>query len=165
MRALLTWAALITAIAVPLAVAATSPLLAWRQPIYIAAGFAGVIALALLLIQPLLAAGHLPGPNPRRARKIHRWVGATLVAAVFIHVGGLWITSPGDVIDALTFTSPTPFSAWGVIAMWAVFAAAVLAIFRKKLRLSLWRALHGILALCTVYSRLSRSLAQSPMPC
>ena len=42
--------------------------------------------------------------------------------AVVIHVGGLWITSPPDMIDALLFTSPTPFSPFGVIAMWAIFA-------------------------------------------
>jgi hypothetical protein len=47
-----------------------------------------------------------------------------LVVAVVVHVGGLWITSPPDMIDALLLTSPTPFSAFGVIAMWAIFAVA-----------------------------------------
>jgi hypothetical protein len=50
---------------------------------------------------------------------------------VVIHVAGLWMTSPPDVIDALLFSSPTPFSAWGVIAMWAIFAAALLASVRR----------------------------------
>ncbi|MEN0087806.1 MAG: hypothetical protein AAF737_05155 [Pseudomonadota bacterium] len=56
-------------------------------------------------------------------------------AAVLIHVGGLWITSPPDVVDALLFASPTPFSIWGVTAMWALFAAAAVALLRRKLKL------------------------------
>jgi hypothetical protein len=40
---------------VPLTFAATSEYLACRDPIYIAAGFAGVVALCLALVQPLLA--------------------------------------------------------------------------------------------------------------
>ena len=51
---------------------------------------------------------------------------------------------PPDV-DALLFTSPTPFSAWGVIAMWAVFAAALLAANRKRLPLRTWRLGHTLL--------------------
>lgn len=147
-RPLLIWAALAAALTVPLAVAATSPLLAWREPIYIAAGFAGVVALALLLLQPLLAGGYLPGLTARRGRHLHAWVGAGLLAAVVIHVAGLWLTSPPDVIDALLFRSPTPFSAWGVIAMWAVFATALLATLRRRLRLrpTVWRACHLTLA-------------------
>lgn len=147
-RAILIWAALAAALAVPLAVAATSPLLAWRQPIYIAAGFAGVVALALLLVQPLLAGGHLPGLPARRGRRLHAWVGAGLAVAVVGHVAGLWLTSPPDVIDALLFRSPTPFSAWGVVAMWAVFATALLAACRRRLRLrpTVWRFCHLTLA-------------------
>jgi len=129
-----------------------SPLLAWRDAVYIVAGFTGIIALTLLLLQPLLAGGHLPGLTSRRARIAHRWIGTALVVAIVVHVGGLWITSPPDVIDALLFASPTAFSAWGVIAMWAVFAAALLAVFRWRLRLSLpkWRLAHTSLAVITV---------------
>ena len=72
------------------------------------------------------------------SRRVHRWVGVVLVLAVLIHVAALWITSPPDVIDALAFASPTPFSDWGVIAMWAVFATAFLAVVRRRLRLRLW---------------------------
>ncbi|SDU19281.1 ferric reductase-like transmembrane domain-containing protein [Stappia sp. ES.058] len=134
-RAALVWAALAVAIAVPLAIAATSPLLAWRQPVYIVAGLAGVVALALMLVQPLLAGGALPGLPSPKGRRVHRWVGALLIAAVLAHVIGLWLTSPPDVIDALLFASPTPFSAWGVIAMWALFAAGLLAALRHRLRI------------------------------
>ena len=119
--------------AVPIGAAAASPLLAWRAPIYIAAGFAGIVGLALLLIQPLLIGGYLPGPSPSRARRLHPWFGGLLVAAVVLHVGALWITSPQDVIDVLLFQSPTPFSVWGVIAMLAIFVTALLAALRRRL--------------------------------
>ena len=151
-RALLIWAALAAALAVPVAVAAASPLLAWRDPVYIAAGFAGILALALLLLQPLLAGGWLPGLPARRGRRLHAWIGLALVAAVAAHVLGLWLTSPPDVSDVLLFRSPTPFSVWGVVAMWAVFAAALLAALRRRLRLRplVWRRCHTTLAAVTV---------------
>lgn len=151
-RAILTWAALATAATVPIAVAAASPLLAWRQPVYIAAGFAGIVAMALLLVQPLLAGGYLPGLSGQLSRHVHRRIGSVLVLAVVIHVAALWITSPPDVIDVLLFSSPTPFSVWGVTAMWAVFAAALLAVFRQRLRLrpAIWRIGHTALAATTV---------------
>ncbi len=89
--------------------------------------------MALLLVQPLLAGGLLPGLRAQLGRRVHGWIGGLLVASVVVHVGGLWITSPPDVIDALLFASPTPFSVWGVIAMWAIFAAALLATLRRRL--------------------------------
>jgi predicted ferric reductase len=126
------------AVVVPIAAAAVSPLLAWREPGYVLAGFAGIFGMTLLLVQPLLAAGELPGLSVVASRRSHRGVGVVLVLAVLIHVAALWITSPPDVIDALSFASPTQFSAWGVIAMWAVFATALLAAVRRRLRLRLW---------------------------
>ena len=123
-KATLIWVALAVAICVPIAAAAASPLLAWRGPLYILAGFAGIIALGLALVQPLLIAGYLPGLSAYRGRRAHHWIGGALVVAVVVHVAGLWITSPPDMIDALLFTSPTPFSPFGVIAMWAIFAVA-----------------------------------------
>ena len=151
-RAALIWVALIAAVGVPLAAAAASPLLAWRGPVYITAGFAGVIALGLLLVQPILIGGYLPGMSGLRARRAHRWIGSFLVIAVIVHVAGLWVTSPPDVIDALLFDSPTPFSNWGVIAMWAIFAVAALAAMRRRWRLRprTWRIAHTSLALIIV---------------
>lgn len=148
-RATLIWTALALAVAVPITAAAASPLLAWRDPIYITAGFAGIFAMALMLVQPLLAGGYLPGLPALRGRAVHRWVGAVLVAAVLVHVGGLWITSPPDVIDALLFRSPTPFSDWGVVAMGVLFLAALLAALRRRLRLRprTWRFAHTSLVL------------------
>ena len=99
--ALLIWVVLALAMLVPLGLAGTSEYLSWRDPIYIAAGFAGVAALCLTLLQPLLVGGWLPGLRPPRGHRVHRVVGVVLVAAVVVHVAGLWITSPPDVEDAL----------------------------------------------------------------
>jgi predicted ferric reductase len=151
-KAGLIWAVVVAAFVVPLAAAAMSPLLAWRYPVYIVAGFAGIVALGLVLLQPLLIAGVLPGLAGYRGRRLHHWSGGLLLIAVVIHVGGLWLTSAPDVIDALLFASPTPFSIWGVIAMWAIFAVAVLAALRRRLRLSprAWRIGHRVLAVVIV---------------
>ncbi len=160
LRSVLIWTGLALAATLPIAAAAASPLLQWREPIYILAGFAGIVGMVLLLVQPLLAAGMLPGLHPMTSRSLHRMCGIALLLSVVLHVLGLWITSPPDVIDALTFTSPTPFSAWGVIAMWAVFAAALLAAFRRRLRLRVttWRMLHVSLAVVTVLGTVTHAL-------
>ena len=149
-KATLIWAVLAAAIAVPVALAATSDLLEWRGPVYIVAGFAGIIALGLMLVQPLLIGGYLPGLPAHRGRRAHHWIGGALVVAVVIHVEGLWITSPPDMIDALLFVSPTPFSPFGVIAMWAIFAVALLAALRRRLGLRTWRIAHMSLAVVIV---------------
>jgi hypothetical protein len=151
-RRSLVWAALALAIGVPIAFAAGSEQLAWRGPIYILAGFAGMIALGLVLVQPLLIGGYLPGLSAYRTRRAHHWIGGALALAVVIHVAGLWFTSPPDMIDALTFASPTPFSPFGVIAMWAIFAVALLAALRRRLglRLRTWRFVHIPLAIVIV---------------
>jgi len=149
-RAPLIWVALALAIGVPIAKAAGSEQLAWRGPVYILAGFAGIVALGLVLVQPLLIGGYLPGLSAYRGRRAHHWIGGALVVAIVIHVAGLWITSPPDMIDALLFRSPTPFSPFGVIAMWAIFAVALLATFRRRLRPRTWRIAHTLLAIVIV---------------
>ena len=149
-RVTLIWALLAAAVFVPIAAAAASPLLEWRGPVYILAGFAGIIALGLMLVQPLLIGGYLPGLSAYRGRRVHHWVGGALVVAVVVHVGGLWFTSPPDMIDALLFASPTPFSPFGVIAMWAIFAVALLAAFRRRLGLRTFRIAHMSLAVVIV---------------
>jgi len=151
-RTILIWGALSTVVVVPIAAAAGSPLLAWREPVYIVAGLAGIVGMVLLLVQPLLVGGYLPGLSAQRSRRVHRWIGGVLVATVATHVAALWITSPPDVVDALLFASPTPFSAWGVIAMWTVFAAAFLVALRRRLRLRsrTWRLAHTALVTMTI---------------
>jgi predicted ferric reductase len=146
----LIWAALVAAICVPVALATTSELLAYRTAVYILASFAGIIALGLMLVQPLLIGGYLPGPSAYRARRAHHWIGGALVVMVVIHVAGLWFSSPPDMIDALLFTSPTPFSPFGVIAMWAIFAVAMLAALRRRLGLRAFRLAHMSLAVVIV---------------
>lgn len=159
-RPALVWLALLAAVTVPIVAATQSPLLAWRSPVYIAAGIAGVVGLALLLVQPLLAAGYLPGLSRGRARRVHRWTGGALVTAVVVHVAGLWITSPPDVIDVLLFRSPTPFSVWGAIAMWSVFAAALVTAFRHRIRLRphVWRLGHRMLVTIAVATSAAHAL-------
>lgn len=151
-RAPLIWVALALAIGVPIAAAAASEQLAWRGPVYILAGFAGIIALGFVLVQPLLIGGYLPGLSAYRGRRAHHWIGGALALAILIHVAGLWITSPPDMIDALTYSSPTPFSPFGVTAMWAIFAVALLALLRRRwgLRPRTWRFLHMPLAVVIV---------------
>ncbi|MEM0949388.1 MAG: ferric reductase-like transmembrane domain-containing protein [Pseudomonadota bacterium] len=159
-RTFLIWFALICILAWPLVIAARSPLLAWREPVYIAASFAGIAALGLCVLQPLLAGGALPGVSARLGRAVHRWVGLGLLLSVLIHVGGLWLTSPPDVVDALLLRSPTPFSAWGVAAMWALFAAAGLALVRRRLKLTprAWRLGHIGLVTITVAGTVAHAL-------
>lgn len=142
MRNFFIWAAVVTASVLPVGLAAFSPLLAYRDAPYIAAGMAGAIILSALLIQPLLGLCALPQLTAARARKMHRLLGPVIALAVFVHVGGLYLTSPPDTIDALLLVSPTPFSIWGVAAMVGVFLAVVLAGLRKRLGLRLWRGIH-----------------------
>lgn len=157
---ILIWAALALAIGVPVAAATASEQLVWRGPVYILAGFAGIIALGLVLVQPLLIGGYLPGFSSYRGRRAHHWIGGTLVAAIVIHVAGLWITSPPDMIDALTYASPTPFSPFGVTAMWAIFAVALLASLRRRLGLRprTWRFVHVPLAVVIVAGSVAHCL-------
>ncbi len=154
------WIVVVLAVAVPLVAATFSPLHQWRSPVYIAAGFAGILALILVFFQPLLAANYLPGLAALTARRVHRLLGPLLVLLVVLHVLGLWITSPPDVIDALLLASPTPFSMWGVIAMWCVFASAVLATLRRRLRLkvSTWRITHKTFAVFIVLGSVVHAL-------
>ena len=157
-RTALVWAGLGSALTAPVAIAATSELLAWREPVYIVAGLAGVIGLCLMLLQPLLAGALLPGPSPRRSAGLHRRIGIVLVAMVVLHVVGLWITSPPDVVDALLLRSATPFSLWGVLAMWAIFGAALLAACRRRLRPSHWRNAHLALTSASVAGTVAHAL-------
>lgn len=159
-RATLIWTVVLAATLVPLALAGTSELLAYRGPVYILACFAGIIALALVLVQPLLIAGYLPGLSGYLGRRAHVWIGGALVSAVVVHVGGLWIANPPDMVDALLLMSPTLFSPFGVIAMWTIFATALMAAFRRRLGLAprTWRLAHMSLAVVIVTGSVVHSL-------
>jgi len=151
MRSALIWGLVAIVIGAPIVVAANSPLLQWREPLYIAAGLAGVVGMATMLLQPLLVVGALPGPSLTTSRRLHRYGGLVLVLAVALHVIGLWFTSPPDVIDVLLLRSPTPFAIWGLLAMWAIFGAGVLALLRPRMPLRIWRWGHtGLVLLAAV---------------
>lgn len=158
LRNSLIWAVLVAALAVPIVAAAFSPLLQWRGPVYIAAGFAGIVAMALMLLQPLLAARLLPAVSASQSRQIHRGIGGILIVAVVAHVVGLWITSPPDVVDVLLLRSPTPFSLWGVAAMWALFAAGLVAALRRRFSLRVWRVVHTALVVIVVAGTVGHAL-------
>lgn len=153
------WAGLIGVVATPVLIATGSPYLAYRNLPYIVGGFAGIACLSLFVVQPLLAAGYLPGLTLATARRWHRRLGAGIIACVVLHVAGLYLTSPPDVLDALLLASPTAFSVYGVIAMWGVAATAVLVALRRRawLRAS-WSILHNALALVVVAATVVHAL-------
>jgi predicted ferric reductase len=157
---LLPWAAVLALGLVPATIAATSPLLAWRSVPYIIGGMAGVLALAVLLVQPLLAAGYQPGPGIARARIWHRRLGMALVVLVVLHIGGLYLASPPDTLDALLLVSPTPFSVYGVTALWTLMATALLVALRGRLgwRPAVWRVVHNALAAVVVVATVVHAL-------
>ncbi len=135
----------------PVVLAAFSPWLAYRDAAYITGGFAGILALSLLLIQPLMVAGYLPGLRGPGGRRWHRRTGVAVVVCVVAHVGGLYITSPPDTLDALLLVAPTPFSVYGVTAMWGVLLTGLMALARRRIaRPVLWRRAHNALAAVVV---------------
>lgn len=160
LRGVLVWLLLVIALFGPVAAAITSPLLQWRTTVYIASGFAGILALSLLFLQPLLARYSLPGLAVKQSKFLHQTIGLLLVMLVLAHVIGLWITSPPDVIDALLFRSPTQFSVWGVIAMWCTFISAIFAISRRYLRLGpkFFRRSHQALVVLIVVGTVIHAL-------
>lgn len=145
---------------VPVAVAAFSPYLTSRTLPYIVGGFAGIVGLSLLFLQPLLPAGYLAGSEGPTGRRWHRLLGVSIVVAVVLHVGGLYLASPPDTIDALLLVSPTPFSIYGVTAMWSLVLTGILVALRSRMRLrqSVWRLIHNGLAAIVVVSTVIHAL-------
>lgn len=134
-----------------IALAAASPLLSGRAAVWIAGGFAGILALAVLPFQPLLAAGLVAPP---RGLRLHRVLGAAILLLVLAHVAGLWLYSPEDIADALLLRAPAAFSFWGVAGLAALLAAALVTLLRRRLPPRAWRRLHlglaGLGALASV---------------
>lgn len=159
-KAILIWLALAFLVLVPVMIAAFNPLQVSRNPAYIIASLSGVLALGLLLVQPLLAAGYLPGAPIVRMRRWHRWLGSCIVIAVALHIGGLYLTSAPDTIDALLLVSPTPFSIYGVVAMWSIILTALLVATRKRLGLknTVWHIAHNLLAVIVVMATVVHAL-------
>jgi predicted ferric reductase len=63
-------------------------------------------------------------------------------------------------LDALLLVSPTPFSVYGVLAMWGIAATAVLVVLRRRLRLryARWFLIHNALALIVVLATVIHAL-------
>lgn len=120
----------------------------------------GIVALPLLLMQPLLAAGYLPGIRIVQGQRWHRRLGTLLVLAITAHIIGLYFTSPMDMTDALLLAAPTPFSIYGFIALWSFVATALLVALRSRLRLSYkaWKIAHNALAIVVIYSSVAHAL-------
>lgn len=78
-RALLIRDYCVVAVSMPIPIAVQKPLLQWCQPIYIAGGVAGIIALAVRLGQALLVGGCLPELAARRGRRVHRVLGTIVL--------------------------------------------------------------------------------------
>lgn len=151
-RPVLVWLLLIGVIGVPVLVAALSPLQQGRNTAYVIGGLSGIVALALLLVQPLLAAGYLPGAHTMRQRRWHRWTGGFMFVAVAVHIIGLYLTSPDDMTDAMLLVAPTPFSVYGVIGFWSIVLTAILVAVRRHSGLSnlAWSIAHNLLAVIVV---------------
>ena len=138
------WAAMV----VPIALATTSPYLAYRVPLYIAAGFAGIVAMSLFVLQPLLECPVRALIAPATARRWHRIIGASILILILAHAVGLYFVSPPDTIDASLLRAPTWFSLFGVVALWGAVLTALLAMTRLKLpmRPRSWERLHQSIA-------------------
>jgi predicted ferric reductase len=160
MKAVLVWCLVMACVLVPVGIAAANPLQANRDALWIVGGMAGIAALALLLVQPLLAAGYLPGPSLTAGRRWHRWLGTTIVVTVGLHIIGLYLSSPEDITDTLLLVAPTPFSVYGVIGLCGVVLTAVLVAVRSRsgLRYTSWRIVHNALALVVVVSSIVHAL-------
>jgi predicted ferric reductase len=156
----LVWCLLAACILFPVGIAAANPLQANRDALWIVGGMAGIVALALFLVQPLLAAGYLPGPSVLAERRWHRWLGTMIVVTVGLHIGGLYLSSPEDITDALLLVAPTPFSVYGVIGLCGVVLTAILVAVKSSagLRYASWRILHNALAVVVVVSSIVHAL-------
>jgi hypothetical protein len=151
-------AALFAVMLTPILLAGFSPYLPSRSLPYLIGGFAGIAALAVLVIQPLLAANALPGLAPATSRRWHLLVGAVLATCIALHIGGLYVTSPEDTLDALLLVSPTPFSVYGVLATAAVIATLALVALRRRFGAVLWANLHNALAVVIVAATVTHAV-------
>ncbi len=135
---------------VPIVLAVMSPLHQGRSAPYVVGALAGVVLLSLLLTQPLLAIGFNLNTSLACARKWHQWLGGAIVVLIALHIGGLYLASPMDMLDALTLAAPTPFSLYGVIGLWASVLIVFSLLIRKRTKPMRWNTIHNVLALLVV---------------
>jgi len=68
-----------------------------------------------------------------------------------------------DALHALLLRAPTPFSGWGVAAMCALFAAALMATFRRRLSPFAWRIIRtSLVAIVVLGGVIQSSLLRRP---
>ena len=141
-------------------IAVSSPLLKSRDFVHIVGGLAGVLALVLLLIQPVLATAVLKGISPVQQRRWHLRTGILLVISLLVHIGALYLTSPDDMTDALLLRSATPFSVYGVIGLWGILLTATLVTVKSRLKISskVWKGLHVSLAVIVAIASIVHAL-------
>jgi predicted ferric reductase len=62
--------------------------------------------------------------------------------------------------DALLLRSATPFSIYGVIALWGVLLIALLVAFRSKIKIPIkkWKTLHAVIAAIVVVASIIHAL-------
>jgi len=142
-RALALGAAAGAIVALPLMLALTDRHLADASPALVLSTAAGTLAASALAIQPLLA----------RRRRIarHQLLGSVVLCLVLIHVGALFVESPGDAWFALSPDGPTR-ARMALIATIALFGVVALGALRPRLPLKAgtWRVLHAYLALVVI---------------
>ncbi len=142
-RALALGAAAGAVVALPLSLALTDRHLADASAALLVSTAAGTLAASALAVQPLLA----------RRRRIgrHQLLGAVLLGLVLVHVGALFVESPGDARFALSPDGPTR-ARMALIATLALFAVVALGALRTRLPLApgTWRALHAYLAVVVI---------------
>ncbi len=130
-------------VALPLSLALTDRHLADASAALVLSTVAGTLAASALAIQPLLA----------RRRRIarHQLVGAVVLGLVLVHVGALFVESPGDARFALSPDGPTR-ARMALIATIALFAVVALGALRNRLPLApaTWRLLHAYLAVVVI---------------
>ena len=158
--ALVLWAGLVVAMVAPVLIAAGSPYLAYRNLPYIVGGFAGIVCLSLFVIQPLLAAGYLPGvPSPGSADGTAGSARRSSLC-VLLHVGGLYLTSPRTRSMRCCWSRRRRSRSTACWRCGASSATAVLVALRRRsgLRYATWFFIHNALALVVVVATVIHAL-------
>lgn len=137
-RALALSVAVVTVVAVPLALALSDRHLAGASTALVLSTAAGTLAVSALAVQPLLARGR------RIAR--HQILGSVVLLLVLAHVAGLFVESSEDAWFALSPDGPTR-ARMALIATICLFGVVALGALRTRLPIApaTWRVLHAYL--------------------
>jgi predicted ferric reductase len=124
----------------PLVLALTDVHLTGAPAALVVSTATGALAVSALTVQPLLAA------RLRRLR-LHRALGAVALALVLVHVGALFVVSPGDALFAMSPDGPTR-ARMALMATVALVLVVALGVLRRRLPFGpvTWRILHAYLA-------------------